>query len=162
MIILSKFDKNWTKTVACRVFTRFFSDLAYWPSFWADMTHIRTWLRYCLRWSFWASLMKIGPKLWILECSQGFSMIWPTDLVFDPTWLIFKLDPDFIKANILTNFHDDWMHNVACIVFTRFFYHLTYWPSFWPHMTYIRTWPRYCLDDHAEQVWWRLDNNCGL
>ena len=40
MIILSKFDKNWTKTVASRVFTRFFSDLAYWPSFWPNMTHI--------------------------------------------------------------------------------------------------------------------------
>ena len=53
-------------------------------------------------------------------------MIWPTDLVFDPTRLIFKLDQDFIKANILTNFHDDWMHNVACIVFTIFFYHLAY------------------------------------
>ena len=28
--------------------------------------------------------MMIGPKLWPLECSQGFSMIWPTDLVFWP------------------------------------------------------------------------------
>ena len=71
-------------------------------------------------------IVEIGPKLWSLEYSQGFSMIWPTDLVFDPTLLIFELDPDFIKANILTNYHDNWMHNVACIVFTRFFYHLTY------------------------------------
>ena len=29
--------------------------------------------------------MKIGQKLWPLECSQGFSLIWPTDLVLDPT-----------------------------------------------------------------------------
>ena len=69
--------------------------------------------------------MKIGPELWPLECSQGFSMIWPTDLVFDPTRPIFEFDRDFIKANILTNFHDDWMHKVACFVFTRFFYDLT-------------------------------------
>ena len=31
MIILSKFDKDWIKTVASRVFTRFFYDLTYWP-----------------------------------------------------------------------------------------------------------------------------------
>ena len=30
--------------------------------------------------------MKIRPKPWPLECSQSFSLIWPTDLGFDPTW----------------------------------------------------------------------------
>ena len=25
-----------------------------------------------------------------------------------------------------------------------------------------QTWPRYCQDDRSEQVWWRLDQNCGL
>ena len=79
--ILTKFDKFWTKTVASRVFTRFFHDLTYWPSFWPGMIHIQSWL----------SLIKIGPKLWPLEWSKGFSMIWPTDLVFEPTWPIFNL-----------------------------------------------------------------------
>ena len=79
--ILAKFDKDWTKTVASRVFKRFFHDLTYWPSFWPAMIHIQ----------FWPISMKIGPKLWPLECSKGFSLIWPSDLVFDPGWSIFNL-----------------------------------------------------------------------
>ena len=163
------------------------------------------------RWSFWASLMKIGPKLWPLECSQGFSMIWPTDLVFDPRspifeldwdivkmiilskfdedWTktmasiecsqgfsmiwptdlvfdpmspIFELDWDIVKMIILSKFDEDWTKNVASRVFTRFFHDLTYWPSFWPDMTHIRTWLRYCQDNHSEQIWWWLGQNCGL
>ena len=206
MIILSKFDDYWTKTVASRVFTMFFEDLTYWPSFWSniahiqtwlrychddnsehvwlrlhlellplecsqcftedltywprfwpDMTHIRTWPRYLSRLSFWASLMKIGPKPWHLECSQCSSMIWTTDLVFDPTFPIFELVRDIVKMIILSKFHDDWTKTVSSRVFTMFFYDLTYWPSFWPDMTHIRTWPRYCQDDHSEHVWWRLD-----
>ena len=65
-----------------------------------------------------ASLMKIGPKLWSLKCSQGFSMIWPTDLVFDPTWPIFELDRDIDKMIILSKFDDDWAKTVASRVFT--------------------------------------------
>ena len=108
MIILSIFDEDWTKTVASRVFTRFFllSDLVFdpiWPIFELDRDSVKMII-----------LMMIGPKLWALECSQGF------------------------------------------------FYDLTYWPSFWPDMIHIRTWQRYCQDDHSEQVWWRLDQNCGL
>ena len=82
---LTKFDEDWTKTVASGVFTRFtrfFYDLTYWPQFWPRMIHIRS----------WPSMMRIGPKLWPLECSQGFSTIWPTDLVFDPGWSIIDLD----------------------------------------------------------------------
>ena len=82
MIILSKFDEDWSKTVASSVFTRFFYDLTYWHSVWPRMIHIRS----------WSSLMKIGPKLWPREWSQGFSMIWPIDLVFDLGWCIFDLD----------------------------------------------------------------------
>ena len=128
MIILSKFDEDWTKTLA----------------------------------SFWASLMKIEPKLWPLECLQGFSKIWPTNLVFDPTSPIFKLDWDIVKMIILSKLDEDWTKTVAPRVFTRFFHDLTYWPSFWPNVTHIRTWMRCCQDDHSEQVWWRLDQNCGL
>ena len=131
--ILAKVDKFGTKTVASRVFTRFFHDLTYWPSFWPTMIHIQFWpisiktgpklwplecskgfsiiLTYwpsfwpgIIHIQSWLSLIRIGPKLWPLECSQGFSMIWPTDLVFDPGWSIFNL----------------------------------------------------------VQVWWRLDQNCGL
>ena len=159
MIILSKFDEDWTKTLASRVFTRFFHDLTYWPSFWPNIIHIRTWLRYC---SFWASMIKIGPKLWPQECSQGFSMIWPTDLVFDPTSPIFQLNWDIVRMIILSKFDEDWTKTVASRVFTKFFHDLTYWPSFWFNITHIRNLLRYCQDDHSEQVWWRLDQNYGL
>ena len=117
------------KTVASRVFTRFLHDLTYWPSF--DPTSPIFELDKILsRWSFWASLMKIGPKLWPLECSQGFSMIWPTDLVFDPIWPIYDLDQVWWRLD----------QNVASRVFTRSFNDLTYWPSFWPVMIHIRSW----------------------
>ena len=198
--ILAKFDKDWAKTVASRVFTKFFHDLTYWPSFWPGMIHIQS----C------PSLMKIGPKLWLLECSQGFSMIWPTDLVFDqrspifelvwdivktiipskfdevwtktlvsrvftrffhdltywpsfwPRSPIFELNWDIVRMIILSKFDEDWTKNVASRVFTRFFHDLTYWPSFWSSVTHIRTWLRYCQDDHSEQVWWNLYQKCGL
>ena len=81
-------------------------------------------------WSFWASLMKIGPKLWALECSEGFYMIWPTDLVFDWTWPMFEHDRDIVKMIILSKVDDDWTKTMAPRVFTRFFYDLTYWPNF--------------------------------
>ena len=114
MIILGKFDDDWTKTVASRAFTIFFS------------------------------------------------MIWPTDLVFDPTSPIFELVRDIVKIIILSKFEEDWTKTVACRVLTRFFHDWTYWPSFWPNVTDFRTWLRYCHDDHSEQVWWRLDQNCGI
>ena len=161
MIILSKFDEDKTKTMASRVFTRFFNDLTYWPCFWPDMTHIRTWPRYCQddhsEQVWWRLDQKCG-----LQCSQGFSMMWPTDLVFDPTSPIFELNWDIVKMIILSKFDEDWTKTMASRVFTRFFYDLTYWPCFWPDMTHIWTWPRYCQDDHSEQVWWWLGQNCGL
>ena len=142
MIILSKFDEDWIKTLASRVFTRFFHDLTFWPSFWPNVTHTQTKLRYCQddhsEQVWWRSDQKCG----LLECSQGFSMIWPTDLVFDPASPIFELDWDIVKMIILSKFDDDWAKTVASRVFTRFFNDLTYWPCFWPDMTYIRTWPR--------------------
>ena len=162
MITWSKFDEDWTKTVASRVFTRFFFDLAYWPSFWPNMTHIWTWPRFHQYKQFWQIFMMIGCIMWPVLCSQDFSMIWPTDLLFDLTWPIFKLDLDIVKMIILSKFDKNWTKSVASRVFTRFFFDLAYWPSFWPDMTHIRTWPRYCRDDHSEQVWWRLDKNCGL
>jgi len=44
--------------------------------------------------------------MWPLECKQEFPKIWPGDLVFDPTWPIFELGLDIVKANILTKFHN--------------------------------------------------------
>ena len=73
--------------MAPRVFKRFFYDLTYWPSFWSGMIHIQSWL----------SLIKIGPKLWPLECSQGFSMVWPTDLVFWPGMIHIWSWPSLMK-----------------------------------------------------------------
>ena len=73
--------------------------------------------------------------MWPLLSTQGFSMIWPCDLVFDPRWPIYNPNPDFIKIHILTEFHKDQMKNVTSIVYTRFFFDLTQWPSFdprWP------------------------------
>ena len=106
--------------------------------------------------------MKIGSKMWPLLCSQGFQIIWPSDLVFDPTWPRFELDLDFIETNILTKFHEDWVKNVASIVFTRFSNNLTQWPSFWADVTQIRTWPRFHRDKHSDQDSWRLGQKCGL
>ena len=50
--------------------------------------------------------------MWPLEHTQGFSKIWTCDLVFHPTWTVFKLIRVFIKTNILTNFHDNRTENV--------------------------------------------------
>ena len=40
--------------------------------------------------------MKIEAKLWPLEGEQGFTEIYPSDLVFNPTWPIFEFDRDII------------------------------------------------------------------
>ena len=57
--------------------------------------------------------------MWPLERTQGYSKIWPSDLVFHPTRPIFELILDFIKTNILTNFHDNRAENMAYRVYTR-------------------------------------------
>ena len=56
--------------------------------------------------------MKIGSDLCPAENIHGFTKIWPSDLVFDPKWPIFNCGPAFIKINILTNFHDEWIKTV--------------------------------------------------
>ena len=62
--------------------------------------------------TFWPSFMIIGLKMWPLKHTQSFSKIWTCYLVFDPKWTIFEVIRDFIKTNILTNFHDNWTENV--------------------------------------------------
>ena len=63
--------------------------------------------------------MIIRLKMWPLERTQGYPKIWPSDLVFDPTWPIFKLVQDFIKTNILTKFHDYQTESVASTANTK-------------------------------------------
>ena len=79
------------------------------------------------------SFLSISLKTWSLEHTQGFSKVWPSDLVFDPTWPNFTLVRDFMKTNILTNFHDNRTENVASRVYTRFFkiFDLVFDPK-WP------------------------------
>ena len=136
--------------MASRVVTKFSYDLTYWPSFSPWMIHIQS----------WPSSMKIGQKLWPLESSHGFSMIWPTDLVFDPMSPIYKLDWDIVKMIVLSKFDEDWTKTDAFRVFTSFFEDLTYWPSFWPGIIHIRfwsslkkigpkLWPQECLQDFS-------------
>ena len=72
--------------------------------------------------TFWQSYMKIGHEMWLLQCLQGFSFFWPSDLVFDPAWPSFELDRVIIGTNLLTKFHEDRTRNVASRVFTRFLY----------------------------------------
>ena len=52
-------------------------------------------------------------NMWPLEHPQGISLLWPTDLVYDPKWPKFKLVLDFMKKNILTIFQVNWGRNVA-------------------------------------------------
>ena len=114
------------------------------------------------RQTFWPSFIIIGLKMWPLECTQVFSQIWPSNLIIDPTWPIFKLVPYFIKKNILTKFHDYQTENVASKAYTRFLEDLTivtlfltqhdpfsnsfqilsrqtFWPSFM--IIELKTWP---------------------
>ena len=46
--------------------------------------------------------MNFGLKLCPLECTQGFSKIWPSDLSFNQTWPSFERGLDIIIINILT------------------------------------------------------------
>ena len=57
----------------------------------------------------------------VLECTQGFSKIWPSDLVFDPTWPSLEHDLDIMIISILIKFHELWIKTVPSRVYTRFF-----------------------------------------
>ena len=82
--------------------------------------------------------------MWPLEWTQAFSMIWPSDLLFDLTWPNFELVRDFVKNNILTKFQVDWTENVGSGVYTSVFYDLTWWPTFWSHVAQFQTWSKIC------------------
>ena len=88
--------------------------------------------------------------MWPLERTQGFSKIWPSDLVFDLTWPIFDLVWDFIKTNILTKFQDYWTENVASGAYTRF---SKIWPS---DLLFDPTWPIFSNSSEisSRQTFW--------
>ena len=75
-------------------------------------------------------MKKIEAKLRPVEAEQWFNEIWPSKLVFNPTWPVFKLDHDIIKSNFLAEFYEDWSKTVAPGVHTTFWRNLTQWPSF--------------------------------
>ena len=37
----------------------------------------------------------------LLQCSQGYSNTWPSDLVLDHQWPSFKFDRDFMETNVI-------------------------------------------------------------
>ena len=74
-------------------------------------------------------------KMWPLKCTQSFSKIWTSEIVFDQTWPMLGLVRDFIKTSILTKFNDYHTENVATrayIFFSRI------WPS---DLVFDQTWP---------------------
>ena len=158
--ILSKVHDECLKKVTARVLTKFFSDLAWWPSFLPYMTQFQTWPRNHQGKHFghnsWWSLQKCD--LWCVK--KVSPLIWLGDLVFDPKWPSFKLDLEIIKANILSKIHDVCFINVTARELTRIYTDVAGWPSFWPHVTQFRTWPRNHNDKHlnrfmmiASKVW---------
>ena len=84
--------------------------------------------------------MNFGSKLCSLECTQGFSKIWPSDLVFDPTWPNFELDLDIMISNIMIKFHE--LKSKLCpLECTQGFFKI--WPS---DLVFDPTWPSFKLD----------------
>ena len=65
--------------------------------------------------------MKIGSELGPVECIHDFTQIWPSDLVFGSTWPIFNRGLAFIKINILTKFHEDWIKTEPSGVYLWFY-----------------------------------------
>ena len=66
---------------------------------------------------------KVFSKGFFLRVNNtlGLSKISLSDLVFQPTYKIFKLVKDIIRTNILTKFQEYWTENVASTAYTRFF-----------------------------------------
>ena len=81
-----------------------------------------------------------------------------SDIVFDPTWPIFKILRNVIKTNILTKFYDYQTENVASRAYTRFF--LRIWPS---DLVFDPTWPIFKFSPRQTfwQVPWLLDWKCS-
>ena len=147
--------------MASRVFTRFFYDLTYWPPFWSSMTHILTWPRNCHN-------DHSEQVWWWLDEHCGLYSVHKVFQWFDLLIYFLTQHDPYSKLIQILSWWSFWARlsmigpKLWPLVFTRFFYDLTYWPTFRPDMTHMQTWPRYCHDDDSEQVWWWLDHNCGL
>ena len=83
----------------------FFYNLTYWPTFWPDVTHIWTWLD-LVKLIILSKFHEFWPNLWPLVCSQALFITWPTNLLFDPTQPIFKLDLNFVRIINLSKYHN--------------------------------------------------------
>ena len=98
--------------------TRFSFDLAWWSSFWPQVTRFKLDLEIIKT----NNLNKIhddclkNVPAWVLTRFSVDLARWP---VFDPTWSSFELDLEIIKTNILSNIHDDCLKNVTARVLTR-------------------------------------------
>ena len=66
--------------------------------------------------------MHFGLQLCSLECTQGFSLIRPSNLGFNPTCPSFKLNLDITGINILTKFQEIEIKTVPSRVYSRFSY----------------------------------------
>ena len=104
---------------------------------------------------FWHSFMKTGWKLWLLMCSQAFSLIWPSDLVFGHVWPSFKLDRDIINTKVLTKFYGCCLtcfkldRDIKTIVLTEFHEDPTImWPLMCSH-AFSMIWPSDLVFGHA-------------
>ena len=157
--ILSKIHDDHFKNVTSRASTRVTFDLARWPSFWYQVTQFKTRLRNHQDKHFEQYLWWLFKKCYLWSVNS-FLLIWPGDLLFDPMWPSFELDLEIIKTNILSKIHDDCFKNVTARVLTRFSADLAQWPSFWPHVTKFRTWPRNHRDKRFEQDSWWLLQKC--
>ena len=69
--------------------------------------------------------MKIELKLSRLERLRRYSMIWPSDLVFDPISPSFELALEPVQMNILSQFSEDWPKIASARAQTPYFYDLT-------------------------------------
>ena len=103
--ILSKIHDDHFKNVTSRESTRFSFDLTRWPSFWYQVTQFKLDLEIIK-----TNIFSNTYDDYLKNVTSGvlsFLLIWPGDLVFDPSWPSFKLDLEIDKTNILSKIHDD-------------------------------------------------------
>jgi hypothetical protein len=110
----------------------------------------------CLKQASWPSLMTTESNMWPLVCYKDFSIFGQCDLIFNRPRPIFNLDLEIIKTTFLTNFK-----TAATRVLKIFFYFKLLWPSFWPDMTNLSTWPRNHQNNLPDKFPKYLNQNCS-
>ena len=91
-----------------RSVNKVFFDLAWWPSFWPQVTQFQPDLE-IIKTNILSKIHDDCLKSVTSSVLTIFLLIWPGDLVFYPKWPSFKLYLDFIGANILSKFHQDYL-----------------------------------------------------